>query len=72
MNKPTGDARVGASVGGLRLPLLRPMQEEIHVWVDAEKGRRADEPLEFRVSAHLLVLCIMGTRVAPAMLYDRS
>lgn len=37
MNKPTEDARVGASVGGLRLPLLTPMQEEIH-WVDAEKG----------------------------------
>lgn len=59
MNKPTEDARVGASVGGLRLPLLRPMQEEIH-WVDAEKGRRADEQLEFRVSAQLLVLCIMA------------
>ena len=71
MNKPTEDARVGASVGGLRLPLLRPMQEEIHVWVDAEKGRRADEQLEFSASAHLLVLCIMGTQLAPAILNDR-
>ncbi|CAL1170147.1 unnamed protein product, partial [Cladocopium goreaui] len=53
MNKPTEDARVGASVGGLRLPLLTPMQEEIH-WVDAEKGRRADEQLEFRVSGSIL------------------
>lgn len=39
MNKPMESVNVGTSVGGLRLPLLRPLQEEVHVWVDAEKGQ---------------------------------
>eukprot|EP00438_Fugacium_kawagutii_P001338 Skav226322 [mRNA] locus=scaffold3301:635617:652993:- [translate_table: standard] len=39
MNKPPESANVGTSVGGLRLPLLRPLQEEVHVWVDAETGQ---------------------------------
>lgn len=39
MNKPMENASVGTSVGGMRLPLLRPQQEEVHVWVDAEGGR---------------------------------
>eukprot|EP00434_Breviolum_minutum_P005785 symbB.v1.2.005100.t1/scaffold234.1/size257806/19 len=53
MNKPMENASVGTSVGGMRLPLLRPQQEEVHVWVDAERGgsilaHHASEALQSR------------------------